>query len=104
LRDGHRFSTGSDDGVELSFRQVSGLRPFVAAAVNGCPVSLMVHSNAGFRAMVTHDAAARAGLRLPPVEQWDYGIEAVGRLAGRGRTTATGAPWWTCGRSRAAGG
>ena len=75
-------------GVELSFREVSGLRPFVAAQVGGEQVSLMVHSNAGFRAMVTHDVASRAGLRLGPVERADYGIEAVGRLGARGRTTA----------------
>lgn len=78
-----------DDAVPLTFRQVSGLRPFVAVEVSGLPVSLMVHSNAGFRAMVTHDVAARAGLELAPVERADYGIEAVGRLGGRGRTTAT---------------
>lgn len=77
-----------DDGVGLTFRQVSGLRPFVAAEVDGLPVSLMVHSNAGFRAMVTHDVAARAGLDLAPVERPGYGIEAVGRLGSRGRTTA----------------
>jgi hypothetical protein len=76
------------DGVELTFRQVSGLRPFVAAEVDGHPVSLMVHSNAGFRAMVTHDVATRAALRLAPVERPDYGIEEVGRLGSRGRTTA----------------
>lgn len=75
------------DGVELTFRQVSGLRPFVVAEVDGYPVSLMVHSNAGFRAMVTHDVATRAGLRLAPVERPDYGIEAVGELGSRGRTT-----------------
>jgi hypothetical protein len=78
-----------DDAVPLTFRQVSGLRPFVAAEVSGLPVRLMVHSNAGFRAMVTHDVAARAGLALAPVERADYGIEAVGRLGTRGRTTAT---------------
>jgi hypothetical protein len=76
------------DGVELSFRQVSGLRPFVPAEVNGCPVSLMVHSNAGFRAMVTHDVASRAGMHLAPVQRADYGIQEVGKLGGRGRTTA----------------
>ena len=48
----------------------------------------MVHSNASFRAMVTHDVAARAGLVAGPVERADYGIEAVGRLGGRGRTSA----------------
>ncbi|QNN54615.1 hypothetical protein [Nocardioides mesophilus] len=77
------------DGVELTFRQVSGLRPFVAAEVDGHAVSLMVHSNAGFRAMVTHDVAARTGLWLAPVERADYGIEEVGKLGSRGRTTAT---------------
>lgn len=78
-----------DDAVALTFRRVSGLRPFVAAEVSALPVSLMVHSNAGFRAMVTHDVAARAGLELAPVDRPDYGIEAVGRLGSRGRTTAT---------------
>ena len=76
------------NGVELTFRQVSGLRPFVTAEVDGLAVRLMVHSNASFRAMVTHDVAARAGLDLAPVERSDYGIEAVGRLGVRGRTTA----------------
>ena len=78
-----------DDAVPLTFRQVSGLRPFVSAELSGLPVSLMVHSNAGFRAMITHDVAARAGLVLAPVERDDYGIVAVGRLGSRGRTTAT---------------
>jgi hypothetical protein len=77
-----------DDDVELTFRQVSGLRPFVSADVDGLPVSLMVHSNAGFRAMVTPDVAVRAGLDLGPVERRGYGIEAVGRLGSRGRATA----------------
>ena len=75
-------------GVELTFRQVSGLRPFVMAEVNGLLVSLMVHSNASFRAMVTHDVAARAGLPAAAVERQDYGIESVGRLGARGRTSA----------------
>ena len=75
-------------GVELTFKEVSGLRPFVAAEVDGHPVSLMVHSNAGFRAMVTHDVASLAGLRLAAIERPDYGIEAIGRLGGRGRTSA----------------
>ena len=75
-------------GVQLTYRQVSGLRPFVSAEINGHPVSLMVHSNASFSAMVTYDVAARAGLELAPVERADYGIEAVGRLGGRGRTSA----------------
>lgn len=77
------------EGVGLTFREVSGLRPFVAAEVAGLPVSLMVHSNASFAAMVTHDVARRAGLRLAPVERPDYGIVRVGSLGGRGRTTAT---------------
>ena len=76
------------EGVELTFRQVSGLRPFVTAEVDGHPVSLMVHSNAGFRAMVTHDVATRAGLRLAQERLPGYGIERVGRLGSRGRTTA----------------
>ena len=76
------------DGVAMTFRQVSGLRPFVPAEIDGHPVSLMVHSNAGFQAMVTHAVAARVGLRLAPVEEPDYGIEAVGRLGSRGRTSA----------------
>jgi hypothetical protein len=76
------------DGVELTFRRVSGLRPFVVAEIDGHPVSLMVHSNAGFRAMVTHDVATRAGLRLGPAQRLDYGIKNVGKLSSRGRTTA----------------
>jgi len=76
------------DGAELDFRQVSGLRPFVVAEVDGHPVSLMVHSNAGFRAMVTHDVARRIGLRLGPVDRLDYGIAQIGTLGDRGRTTA----------------
>jgi len=76
------------EGVGLTFRQVSGLRPFVAAEVGRLPVSLMVHSNAGFRAMVTPDVAARAGLQLAAVEQPGYGIVEVGKLGSRGRTSA----------------
>jgi gag-polyprotein putative aspartyl protease len=75
-------------GVELTLRQVSGLRPFVGGEVNGHRVDFMVHSNASFGAMVTHDVAARARLRLAPMERPDYGIEAVGTLGRRGRTSA----------------
>jgi hypothetical protein len=77
-----------EGGVELTFRQVSGLRPFAPGKINGHQVSLMVHSNASFSAMVTHEVAARAGLRLAPVQRPDYGIVAVGRVGGRGRTSA----------------
>ncbi len=49
------------DGFELTFREVSGLRPFVAAEVGGCPVSLMLHSNAGFRGMVTTTSRGAPG-------------------------------------------
>ncbi|GAA1875821.1 retropepsin-like aspartic protease [Lapillicoccus jejuensis] len=75
--------------VELTFRVTSGLRPYVDAEVGGLPVRLMVHANASFTAMVTHDVARRAGLALGPAVRDGYGISAVGRLGGRGRTTAT---------------
>lgn len=71
----------------MHLRQVSGTRPFVAALVNRVPVSLMVHSNASFPMMLTHDAAERVGLEMGAVERADYGIAAVGRLGGRGRAS-----------------
>jgi predicted aspartyl protease len=78
----------STRGVDLTFREVSGLRPFVAGDVNGFPVSLMVHSNASFTAMVTHDVAGDAGLTVGPVQRPGYGIVALGEPSTRGRATA----------------
>ncbi len=72
----------------MVLRQASGTRPFVTAQVNGSPVSLMVHSNASFSMMLTHDTAERIGLSVGAVEREDYGIAAVGQLGGRGRASA----------------
>lgn len=74
--------------VELGFRITSGLRPYVDAEVGGARVRLMVHANASFSAMVTHDVARRAGLAFAGEVREGYGIAAVGRLGGRGRTAA----------------
>ena len=72
----------------MTLRQASGTRPFVTALVNGEPVSLMVHSNASFPMMLTHEVADRVGLADGGLERADYGIAEVGRLGGRGRRSA----------------
>jgi hypothetical protein len=74
--------------VPFELRRASGVRPFVRALVDGSPVELMVHANAAFGLMLTHDVARRVGLQVGRVERANYGISAVGELGGRGRTSA----------------
>lgn len=74
--------------VPLTFREVSGVRPFVPVEMNGKAFLLMVHANANFYAQTTHANAAAAGLTNLGKES-DYGIEKDGKVSELGRTTAT---------------
>ncbi|TWP36985.1 hypothetical protein [Leekyejoonella antrihumi] len=76
-------------GVSSVMRLVadSGTRPIVTAHVGGLEVSMQVHSNAGFDAMLTHDAVRRLTGRSVVKEQ-EFGLADDLSLstAGRGRT------------------
>jgi hypothetical protein len=72
----------------LEFRQVSGTRPFVEAWMNGKPFSMMIHSNASFYAMTTHDIASSIGL-TDLQKRSNFGITSAGHVDGKGRAEAT---------------
>lgn len=74
--------------VPITFRQVSGTRPFIPVLMNGKPFLLMVHSNAGFYVQTTHENAASIGLTNLGKEA-NYGIVKDGQVSSLGRTTAT---------------
>jgi len=74
------------DYVPITFRQVSGPRPFINIKLNGVPLLLMVHANASFYAMTTHANAAKAGIdSLGPARK--YGITATGQVSTLGRSS-----------------
>jgi predicted aspartyl protease len=72
----------------FKLREVSGIRPFVAVALNGVPFEFMIHANAGFFAMTGHANAASAG--IGPIASTDpaYGITAPGQVSQMGKGTA----------------
>jgi hypothetical protein len=72
----------------LEFRQVSGTRPFVEVRMNGKPFSLMVHSNASFYAMTTHDIASRIGL-ADLQKKSNFGVTSAGHVDEKGRAEAS---------------
>jgi hypothetical protein len=72
----------------LEFRQVSGTRPFVEARMDGKPFSMMVHSNASFYAMTTHDIASSIGL-TDLQKKSNFGIKSAGHVDGKGRAETT---------------
>lgn len=74
--------------VPITFRQVSGTRPFIPVLMNGKPFLLMVHSNAGFYVQTTHENAASIGL-MNLGKEANYGIVKDGQVSSLGRTTAT---------------
>lgn len=72
----------------ITYRETSGIRPYVHVKLNGQPLLLMVHANAGFNAMITHANAKKADVRdLHPKDQ--FGITSVGVKSTLGRDTAT---------------
>jgi hypothetical protein len=73
--------------LPIQFRQVSGTRPFVALNLNGHPFLFMVHANANFYAMTTHQNAGIAGLG-PLTKKSAYGITAHGHVSELGRADA----------------
>jgi hypothetical protein len=74
--------------VPIEFRLVSGTRPFVRVEVNGKPFLFMIHANANFYAMTTHQNAAAAGLNKLAKEA-EYGISGHGQVSALGRAEAT---------------
>ena len=72
------------DYTPLHFRTVSGIRPFVDVQLNGKPFLFMVHANAGFYAMTTHENAGLAGIS-GLVAQDHYGIASPGHVSDLGR-------------------
>lgn len=72
----------------VTFRQVSGTRPFVRVELNGKPFLFMVHANAKLYAMTNHANAAVAGMDHLEKKN-DYGIETNGKVSNLGRAEAT---------------
>lgn len=71
----------------MTFRQVSGTRPFIHVLMNGKPFLLMVHSNASFYVMTTHELATEIG--VPDVRKTStFGISAAGHVDAKGRGEA----------------
>jgi hypothetical protein len=70
--------------VPLRFVVDSGPRGVVEAAVDGVPVPMLVHANAGFTVMLTHDAVQRVTGRTVDKES-DYGLGHDLRVSERGR-------------------
>lgn len=74
--------------VPIVYRQTSGTRPFVRVKLNDQNLLFMVHANAGFNAMTTHENAKKADVR-DLVEKDGFGITAPGVKSKLGRATAT---------------
>jgi hypothetical protein len=75
--------------VPLTFRETSGQRPYVTAHLNGKPLLLMVHANASFTVMTTHQHAAQAKVgKIKPIDD-KFGITEPGKVSALGRGTAT---------------
>ncbi len=66
----------------------SGPRGILEAAVDGVPVRMLVHANAGFTVMLTHDALRRVTGRTVEKES-DFGLGHDLRLSPRGRGSTT---------------
>jgi hypothetical protein len=73
--------------VPITFRQVSGTRPFIPVFMNEKPFLMMVHSNANFYVQTTHANAASIGLTGRD-KKADYGITKDGQVSPLGRTSA----------------
>lgn len=74
--------------VPLRFVEDSGPRGIVDATVDGVTVPMLVHANAGFTAMLTHDALRRVN-GTSVAKESDYGLGHDLRVSelGRGSTT-----------------
>lgn len=83
-------TTPTAAGVPVRFVVDSGLRPVVPASVEGVEVSMLVHANAGFAAMLTHDALHRiTGRSVAKEREFGLGHDLRPSAAGRGSTDVT---------------
>jgi hypothetical protein len=73
--------------VNLHFRTVSGVRPFVDVQLNGTAFLFMLHANAGLYAMTNHANAIQADVTVPASDR-EYGIEATGKKSTLGHASA----------------
>jgi hypothetical protein len=75
------------DSAPIRFVVDSGLRPIITATADGVDVAMLLHANAGFVMMLTHDALRRVTGRTVSKES-DFGLAQDLRLssAGRGQT------------------
>src|SRR3954467_711045 len=89
-------ATGSDlqtsgnadiPSTPIHFVVDSGWRPVVMATVDDVEVSMLLHANAGFVAMLTHDALLRvAGRRVSKEREFGLGHDLQLSSSGRGHT------------------
>ncbi len=73
----------------VTFRVIKdiGSRTAIAAAINGLPVTLEIHANAGFSMQLSHEAAKRGNITNLR-HQDEFGIERAGKVSKLGRDTA----------------
>lgn len=77
----------TDKSIPFQMVVNSGNRPSVKASINGFPVTLDVHSNAGFYMQISHKAADKGKIgNLVHVDT--YGISSTGNVSSLGRDTA----------------
>ncbi|KAB7768794.1 hypothetical protein CKY51_08490 [Xanthomonas maliensis] len=84
--------------VPLVYRQIGGTRPYVRVKLNGTPLLLMVHGNAGFSVMTTHANARKAGITAMTPEG-QYGISQPGKVSPLGRASAVAKTFQVGGRT-----
>lgn len=76
-------NTASVTYVPLTFRTVSGIRPFVDVEMGGKPFLMKVHSNARLNMMTIHANAAQAGVTILQ-HKGSYGITKPGQVSALG--------------------
>jgi hypothetical protein len=84
--------------THIRFVVDSGWRPVVSATIDGIEVPMLLHANAGFLAMLTHDALHRITGRRVRKER-EFGLDHDLRLSTSGRGTAEVGVLTVAGRS-----
>ncbi|GEM_PF-1053547 len=77
-------STTQEVAIPFTLQEIFGLRPVIAAQVNGRPFQLVVHANAGSYLQMNHADAAATGVR-DMQHTGSYGIAAPGEVSNLGR-------------------
>jgi hypothetical protein len=73
--------------IPITYRETSGIRPYVPVTLNGTRLLFMVHAQNDGYAMTTHANAAKAGV-TDLVQKGKYGITQTGKVSNLGRASA----------------